>query len=214
MRVPSKHARSAVSSAKIAVSEPLVIPPPVSVEEFRRTALHSCEREDFIVVISRFNPRKKLENAVALAHLLKKQNIGKGMIMAGGLMPQDRNYYDQIVNMIKTSGVSDYVRLEVNATSEMLKSILRKGKVYFHPMQGEPFGISIAEAMSAGLIPVVPSIGGHTDFVPEKYRFSSLEDAAAKIRIALDATQEERIAVSDVVTATFSEINYVKASKR
>lgn len=191
-------------------AEPAIIPPPVRVKELRNAALHSKERQDFIIVISRFNPSKKLENAIALAHILKKQNIGKGMIIAGGLMPEDLPYYKTIENVIKSSDVSDYVRLEVDVTNEMLESILCKGKVYFHPMPDEPFGISIAEAMSAGLIPIVPTTGGFTDFVPEKYRFSSLEDAAYKVFLALNAPQEERKAVSDTV-AVFGEASYVKS---
>ena len=188
----------------------MIIPPPVSVEAFRSAALYSAEREELIVVISRFNPSKKLENAIALARILKKQKIGNGMIIAGGLMPEDREYYNHIARMIKTGDLFDYVRLEVNATPDILESILRKGKVYFHPMPGEPFGISIVEAMSAGLIPIVQEIGGHRDFVPEKYGFSSLEDAAKKVFTAMNASQEERINVSDRVMV-FSEANYIKS---
>ena len=128
-------------------------------------------------------------------------------------MPEDREYYSQIVNMVKTSDLVDYVRLEINVTSDMLKSILRKAKVYFHPMPEEPFGISIAEAMSAGLIPIVPRVGGHTDFTSEKDAFSSLQEAAAKISSALGATQEERKAVSETV-AGFSETNYVRSVQK
>ena len=85
-----------------------------------------------------------------------------------------------------------------------------KGKFTFHPMPGEPFGISIVEAMSTGLIPVVQEIGGPADFVPEKYRFSSLADAVLKIFSSMHAPQEERIRVSDLVT-NFSEDNYIKS---
>jgi glycosyltransferase involved in cell wall biosynthesis len=189
---------------------PVVIPPPVNVKEFRNAALYSVERDDFIVVVSRFHPSKKIENAIALATLLKKQRIGKGMIMAGGLMPEDRSYYNHILEMIKTCELSDYVRVKVNVTTDMLKSILRKGKVYFHPMPGEPFGISTAEAMSSGLVPIVPKIGGHTDFVPERYRYESLEGAADKISLALYASQNERNTISDMVIS-FSRMNYVKS---
>lgn len=189
---------------------PIVIPPPVNVKEFRNAALHSTEREDFIIVISRFHPSKKIENAIALAAILKKQRIGKGMVLAGGLMPEDRGYYNRILRMIDTCGLSDYVRVEVNVTTDMLKSILRKGKVYFHPMPGEPFGISTAEAMSSGLIPIVPNIGGHTDFVPDRYRYGSLEDAAGQISLALSASQNERNTISEMVTS-FSRMNYVKS---
>lgn len=199
-----------IAAATRSMTDPIVIPPPVSVEEFRTTALYSRERDNFIVVISRFNPSKKLENAIALAHMLKRLKVGKKMIIVGSLMPEDRNYYGHIIRMIKSCDLSDYMALEVDATSDMLKSIMRKSKVYFHPMPGEPFGISIAEAMSAGLIPIVPETGGHTDFVPEKYRFSSLEDAAMKISSALNATQEEREKVSDIVSP-FSYDRYIES---
>ncbi|WP_148700610.1 glycosyltransferase [Candidatus Nitrososphaera evergladensis] len=203
-----------VSSSTVqVVSEPIVIPPPVSVEEFRRATLYSKEREDFVVVISRFNPSKKLENAITLANMLKKQRIGKGMIIAGGLMPEDSDYYHHIVNLAKEYDVSDYVKFKVNVTSDNLKTILRKGKVYFHPMPGEPFGISVAEAMSCGLIPIVPSVGGHNDFVPKRYRYVSLEDAVGKISFALSASQEDRTSISNLVTR-FSEANYVKSIQR
>ncbi len=67
-------------------------------------------------------------------------------------------------------------------------------------MPGKPFGVSMAAAMSAILIPIVSEIGGHTDFVPRKYRFSTLEDAAVKISSALDASQEERAKVNEIVS--------------
>jgi glycosyltransferase involved in cell wall biosynthesis len=210
-RTPYGNNNIAVATRSMA--DPIVIPPPVSVEVFRTAALYSRERDDFIAVISRFNPSKKLENAIALAHMLKKLKIGKKMIIVGGLMPEEREYYDHILRMIKSCDLSDYIALEVNATSDILKSIMRKAKVYFHPMPGEPFGISIAEAMSAGLIPIVPETGGHTDFVPQKYRFSSLEDAAMKISSALDASQEEREKVSDIVSP-FSYDKYIESIQK
>jgi len=189
-------------------SKPLIIPPPVNVEEFSKVALYSKEREDLIVVISRFHPAKKLENTIELARMLQKQKIGKGMIMVGGLMSEDCNYYHHIAQMIKSCDLDNYLRLEVNISSDVLKSILRQGKVYYHPMPEEPFGISIVEAMSAGLVPIVPEIGGQTDFVPRKYRYSSLAEAAMKISVALIASQEERSTLSQNV-ASFSKANYI-----
>lgn len=80
------------------------------------------------------------------------------MTIVGGLMPEDRYYYDQIARTIESCGLDNYVELKVNVTTDVLKSILRKAKVYYHPTPEEPFGISIAEAMSAGLMPIVPEI--------------------------------------------------------
>jgi alpha-1,2-mannosyltransferase len=39
--------------------------------------------------------------------------------------------------------------------------------------------------MAAGLIPVVPHVGGNSEFVPQQYHYSSLEEAAEIIEDAL-----------------------------
>jgi glycosyltransferase involved in cell wall biosynthesis len=123
-------------------------------------------------------------------------------------MSEDCNYYHHIAQMIKSCDLENYLSLEVNISSDALKSILRRGKVYYHPMPEEPFGISIVEAMSAGLVPIVPEIGGQTDFVPRKYRYSTLAEAAMKISLALITSQEERSTLSQNV-ASFSKGNYI-----
>jgi len=106
---------------------------------------------------------------------------------------------DSIVDMIQKFEVSDYVTLETNVPLAGLKSLVRKCKVYFHPLPGEPFGISIVEAMSAGLVAVVPDTGGHTEVVSKKYQFHSLVEAPGIISSALNATQEDRVRVSNSV---------------
>jgi glycosyltransferase involved in cell wall biosynthesis len=90
-----------------------------------------------------------------------------------------------------------------------LLSLICEAKVYFHPLPGEPFGISTVEAMSAGLIPVVPDIGGHTEFVPSKYQFHTFQEAVESIAVAMDASFSERIRISNSVRR-FSISNYIK----
>ncbi len=80
--------------------------------------------------------------------------------------------------MIADFNLVDYVTLEIDISLDELLSVMSKSKVYFHARLGEHFGISIVEAMSAGLVPVVPDIGGQTEFVPSKYQFHTLEQAA------------------------------------
>ena len=62
----------------------------------------------------------------------------------------------------------------------MENSNLTRAKVYFHPMIGEHFGMAVVEAMASGLIPVVPNVGGQTEFVPLKYHFSTIEERRQK----------------------------------
>jgi hypothetical protein len=53
--------------------------------------------------------------------------------------------------------------------------------------------------MSSGLIPVVPSIGGHTEFVPSKYQFRTFGEGVEAISVALTAPDSERMIISDSV---------------
>jgi glycosyltransferase involved in cell wall biosynthesis len=100
--------------------------------------------------------------------LLKQNNIGSGMKIIGNMdYNYDLDYYLSLNQMVRDFDLKDYVTLETNVCLNNLLSIMREAKVYFHTMVGEHFGISIVEAMAAGLIPVVSDVGGPTEFVPK-----------------------------------------------
>jgi hypothetical protein len=63
--------------------------------------------------------------------------------------------------------------------------------------------------MSAGMIPVVPDIGGHTEFVPTKYQFHTFGQGVQAVAAALAAPTSERIQLSHS-TQKYSVTNYVK----
>src|ERR687889_2077761 len=188
-----------------------VLSPPVDVDLFRKFVLFSSsnKRDDTILIISRFHPSKKIENAIRLAKLLKKNGIGQRMKIVGNLSPAMLGYYYHLKDAVKHQDLSDYVNFQVNVSFDKLLSLISGAKVYFHTLPGEPFGISTVEAMSAGLIPIVPSIGGHKEFVPLKYQFRTFPEAMESIAVAMDAPFSERIIISNSVRR-FSISNYIK----
>ncbi|HYZ50768.1 MAG TPA: glycosyltransferase [Nitrososphaeraceae archaeon] len=197
-----------------------VIYPPVDVEVFRNKVLFqprhrpsSTNTKDLIIVISRFNPTKKIENAIKVARLLRAQGIGSGMTIVGNLTNDGLAYFSFLKEMVKKYHLNDYVSFETNVEFKRLLSLMRKSKVYFHTLPGEPFGISTVEAMSAGLIPVVPDLGGHTEFVPQKYHFHTYQDAVYRVSAGLDAPYSERISLSNAVKR-FSVGNYIAQFQR
>jgi glycosyltransferase involved in cell wall biosynthesis len=188
-----------------------VLSPPVDVDLFRKAVLFSSmnKRDDTILVISRFHPSKKVENAIRLAEYLKQKGIGQSMKIVGNLSPHMIGYYSYLRQMVQDQDLSDYVTFHVNVSFNKLLSLMSKSKVYFHPLPGEPFGISTVEAMSAGLIPVVPDLGGHTEFVPLRYQFCNFIEAMESVAVAMDASFSERIRISDSVKR-FSTSNYIR----
>jgi glycosyltransferase involved in cell wall biosynthesis len=129
------------------------------------------------------------------------------MIIAGNWDPFYQQYYENLNKLIADQGVSNNITFQIDSSFDELIELMGISKVYFHPREGEHFGMSIVEAMSAGMVPVVPNIGGQTEFVPIKYQYYSLEQASQIIGSSLAIADDERQRLSDSVTQ-FSETNY------
>jgi len=195
-----------------------IISPPIDIETFRNVALASDDddkkRDRIILVISRIAPHKQIENAIQLARVLKENNIGKEMKIVGNLYYYFFNYYTEIKQKILELGLMDYIKFEINASLEKLLCIMRESRVYFHPMAGDHFGMTVVEAMAAGLIPVVPNIGAPAEFVPQQYQFQTIEQAAGIIAdIFNDLPKTERIKMSEGIDR-FSNSHYIGKFQR
>ena len=185
-----------------------VLPPPVDVDIFRNACLISNSRDDSILVISRFHPSKKIENVIHLAKLLHQNELGTEMNIVGNMLPDAVGYFNYLNNLVKHYELEDFVRFEINLRFDRLLNLMRRSKVYVHPLPGEPFGISTVEAMSAGIVPVVPDIGGHTEFVPAKYQFRTYGQGVGAVAAALAAPASERAKLSHS-TQKYSVTNYI-----
>ncbi|MPZ05334.1 MAG: glycosyltransferase [Nitrososphaeraceae archaeon] len=190
-----------------------ILSPPIDIETFSNVALMTNgddKRNDTILVIARIAPHKKIENAIKLAKILKNNNIGKGMKIVGNLYYYFFDYYSELQQMVLNLGLTDYVTFEINASLDKLLSIIRESRVYFHPMAGEHFGMAVLEAMAAGLVPVVPNEGGLAEFVPQEYRFNTIEQAAEIIVCVLNhLPRTGRIEISNDINK-FSNTHYIE----
>jgi glycosyltransferase involved in cell wall biosynthesis len=186
-----------------------ILPPPVDVDIFRNACLASNVRNDSILVISRFHPSKKIENAIHLAKLLCQNEVGICMNIVGNMPSDGIGYFNYLNDLVRHYGLENFVRFEINVRFDRLLDLMRRSKVYVHPLPGEPFGISTVEAMSAGIIPVVPDIGGHTEFVPARYQFHTYGEGVQAVAAALAAPASERIKLSHS-TQKYSVTNYIE----
>lgn len=158
-----------------------VIYPPVNVDKFQVNEGYQ-ERRSIVVTISRFNPSKGLDMILDVLALLP-DNIK--WIIIGSANVDGMDYLRRLQNSSMSKGLANRLVLRPNASEDELKKTICSARVYFHPTRGEHFGISIVEAMAAGLIPVVWNFGGCTEFVPKELQFSNVEDAAKKVLAAM-----------------------------
>lgn len=193
------------------IDDTMILSPPVDVDLFRKHALFPRftspqlslskeKREDMLLLVCRIDPTKNIENAIHLAKMLRAKNIENKIIIAGSLDPYFNNYYKSLQKMIEDCNLSECIQFETNVGLGKLLTIMKKSSIFFHPREGEHFGMSIVEAMSAGLFPVVPTVGGQAEFVPLKYQYDSLEKAVDMISSLLHASDLERIRLSNSAT--------------
>jgi glycosyltransferase involved in cell wall biosynthesis len=201
----SNFSKRAIEQHYGSTVKPVVIYPPVDTDKFHKIALRSEDRENVILVVSRFSPDKQLENIIEIGKILINEiKIDAEIILVGNISTEDRQYLEELKQLIRKYNLDDKVTARVGISFDQLLELMQKSKVYLHPLAGEPFGISIVEAMSAGLIPVVPDEGGYTEFVPEYYQYHTHQQAAdviGKILIASDNNmQTERTQLSEGVS--------------
>jgi len=150
-------------------------------------------------VICRIDPAKTVENVIYLARRLQEMKIDLKVTIIGNLDPYHHYYYRRLTKMVSDFNLENRVLFKLNINFEALTDILGRSGIIFHPKSGEHFGISIVEAMSAGLVPVVPSIGGPVEFVPTTNQYDSIEKAAEIMIKSLRIQDTERIKISNSV---------------
>jgi glycosyltransferase involved in cell wall biosynthesis len=181
--------------------DPIVLSPPVDTDKFCKAKLpyrsSYDKKQNTVLVVSRFSADKEIENAITLANLLKDKCLnGKiqetKMIIAGNFSELNYKYVRFLEKMISDYGLQNYVKMVFGASFDRLLDLMNKSQVYFHPLAGEPFGISIAEAMASGLLPIVPTIGGSSEFVPSEYQYRSIQQAADIISNVLNEINDDK----------------------
>ncbi len=166
-----------------------VLYPPVDVDRFSSCPL--WPRENFALCVGRISPTKELENCIyAVAHSQVKPEL----VLAGFLDEGMEWYRERLERLAEDRGVK--LRILTNVPRNELVNLYCRAKVYLHPKRGEHFGISVAEALAAATIPVVPAYGGPSEFVPRDLVYESIREAGRIIDriIELDGSGYIRIA--------------------
>lgn len=148
-----------------------IIYPPVEIDKFKAET-----KDNLIVSVGRFSKyyiNKKQKELTFFFKKNKTQLNGWRLSLIGGLLEQDRSYFDQLSKL--TEDVSN-INLFPNESFMNLKKHYGRAKIYWHaagfgvnekinPAGMEHFGISTVEAMASGCVPVVFNGGGQKEII-------------------------------------------------
>lgn len=160
-------------------------------------------RDNLVVTTSRFEDYKLLDRIPIIA---SHTNSNIKFAVIGRLYSKETLV--SLQTKVKKLGLDDRVKFYPDASAETKIALLKKAKVYLHTMIGEHFGISIVEAMALGCLPVVHNSGGMVEFVPEPYRYETVQEAASKIDYAISNWSPDKAVEMKQITEKFSISNF------
>lgn len=160
------------------------------------------EKAPVILSVGRFfaaemgHSKKQLELVRAFRRLNEQGVRGWTLHLVGGCSADGQSYLDQV----RREAAGYPVELHVNASGHELEALYGRASIYWHasglgedverhPGRLEHFGITTAEAMSAGAVPVVIGLAGQLETVRhgvDGFHFRSLDGLCAQTRRLID----------------------------
>ncbi len=149
----------------------MVLYPPVDVSKFKPS-----KKENIIISIARFSQLEQSKRQDVLVDAFKKfydkGNKNWKLVLAGGSEVGGVDF----VKKLKELSVGYPIRIVENPEFTDIKSLYSKSKIFWsasgynideerEPNRVEHFGITVVEAMAAGLIPMVFDAGGHKEII-------------------------------------------------
>jgi glycosyltransferase involved in cell wall biosynthesis len=177
-----------------------VLYPPVDIP----ATVPDGERDIDVVTLGNIAPDKHQLEQVEIAAMMPERRFA----ILGAV--QSRTYARQVERAIRTKGLTN-VTLMFDATTRRVNDYLARARVFLHMKESEHLGISAAQAIAHGCVPVVHDSGGQVELVTEPaLRFRSRADLSRILRDALDGRipdpgymNELRVRVRDLAPECF-----------
>jgi len=171
----AEHVKRAYGNQKV-----YVVHPPVNIEELSSIG---GDRGKIVLTVSRIDWGKRVTEIPEVAKLVPEAEF----YLVGATGPASGPVIRELKR--RSEGLSNF-HLETDVPRRRILELMSQASIYLHPPLAEHFGIAIAEAAAAGLVPVVyRDGGGWTDIasrIDEGLGYTSVEEAAHIIRSLLN----------------------------
>ncbi|MFP3287134.1 MAG: glycosyltransferase [Acidilobus sp.] len=177
----AKYTREAYGSRRV-----YVVHPPVNVEELSSIG---GGRGKVVLTVSRIDWAKRVTEIPEVAKLVPEAEfylVGSTRPASGPVLEILKERAERLRNF----------HVETDVPRRRILELMSQASIYLHPPLAEHFGIAIAEAAAAGLVPVVyRDGGGWTDIasrVDQGLGYTNVEEAARTVRSLLHDAERLR----------------------
>lgn len=200
-----------------------VLYPPVDIEKFSS----SETKQNIILSVGRFDNilnAKKQDVLINSFSKLSAQNPKWKLVLAGGSLEKSEN--NSYLKHLRYISKNLPVEFMVNPDFPTLKKLYSQSKIYWHaagygvdeninPQNTEHFGITVVEAMSSGLIPIVIAKGGLPEIISHEengFLWNTTEELIAKTNLLIASPETQKSMSQKAVQSCkiFSKENFEK----
>ncbi len=143
-----------------------------------------AQRELALLCIGRISAEKRLERAVEVTRALRDRGHRIGLRIAGSwdCGPQERARYQQLFEQHR-----GWIELYEGLPREELVDLMQRTRFGLHCMEGEHFGMAVAEMQRAGCLVFAQGAGGPAQILGEEQAllWHDVADAVARIDAVL-----------------------------
>jgi len=187
--VISRYIGALVQDVYHSTHNEVLFPPPAALP-----AVESKDRRMAVLAIGRITRVKGWTELVSLVDKVRARGHELGLTIVGFV--EDPEYHRELELLRKTR--ADWFRLRADTSREELTAEIAEHEFGIHIMEGEHYGMGVAEMMLGGCLTLVHDSGGQVEIVTEpELRFTDLDDGAEKLsRLLDDPDERERLKAS------------------
>lgn len=148
------------------------------------------DRTDDFVCIGRISREKQILDVINVLDGVRQHGVALKLHIVG--TDDDPPYYAQVVQRAQNA---DWIHLKENLPRPELERLVSSCRYGIHGMQGEHFGMVVAEVQQAGCLMFAPEHGGCAEILRDpRLTYSNTEDAQRKItQVMTDAALREEL---------------------
>jgi glycosyltransferase involved in cell wall biosynthesis len=153
-------------------------------DEFLEGNGQISERIYELITVSQLIPRKNIQMLIEALHRLKRDGLHPNLCIVG-----EGPLYQKLRTLVEKLNLSDTVYFA--GLQKDVKSFIDKSKIFVQTSSGEGLSLSLVEAISSGLVPIVTEAGSERDVIIDGIngrliRKNNIEDLVNAIKEVLE----------------------------